>query len=704
MADNISEELPQNLPKSNDEKSTLPESNDATKNIKLPVRRMSPSSSKSSSSKQAGANGDPNTTPRKSSRLSLKPLPSYSLQPSPLIHQNEVESPKVENSVSGVIKRGDDLVFVEPTLPEPKQIYTGFPLEAPPSDKIKKESLWPTKKKKLKKNRDDIPLDDLEISEKDIRALLKAQAKYKDQLESKHTEEVTSLSNSRTPLKIKLRQNIKKVGEETPKQSKRNGKEHLRTPMKSNKRIKVISPKKVHSTNLAPIPVSESDNKEKEETDTIDNDDYCSACGGSGIFICCETCPKSFHFDCCSPPLEEVPEDDWYCRECIAQKFPETLTNWNHIGIFKSLLFQQEARNPFEFQLPRSIRENTFMGVTTGENGEYSDDSMLPELPSSKAHGPSQIKGCNKDIDLEVDSLFDKKGNAYLCFKCKESGMNRRVLAHCHYCPLVWHLDCLDYPMCTLKTIGSKWRCPNHIDNLFPQSFLNFRMMKETQVEDTSLMNHFLTIANQSNFIIHHEDQPFLKQKAKPQLTEYLQYESEDFGNTKGLEEEKIEVPSYFENVSVKEGIKAKYRFIQGKDIIHRVPEKLIVVDFISKVEKDIKRTVLSDLDKYEYLARVETNTEDEEVYTGLDEIKNQPREESRIKIKDEGENTKDEINLEELVKVALEYSKEEYSAKVALEVSKENYSSQFEEEDLKHIKKLIELKGRDALLEFLKS
>jgi PHD-finger len=54
--------------------------------------------------------------------------------------------------------------------------------------------------------------------------------------------------------------------------------------------------------------------KDKEETDpTRYNEENCGACGGPGRFLCCEGCPKSFHFTCLDPPIDEndLPEDSW---------------------------------------------------------------------------------------------------------------------------------------------------------------------------------------------------------------------------------------------------------------------------------------------------------------------------------------------------------------------------------------------------------
>lgn len=37
-------------------------------------------------------------------------------------------------------------------------------------------------------------------------------------------------------------------------------------------------------------------------------------------------------------------------------------------------------------------------------------------------------------------------------------------LIQCDYCPLLFHMDCLDPPLTTLP--AGKWMCPNHVEHL----------------------------------------------------------------------------------------------------------------------------------------------------------------------------------------------------------------------------------------------
>lgn len=65
------------------------------------------------------------------------------------------------------------------------------------------------------------------------------------------------------------------------------------------------------------------------------------------------------------------------------------------------------------------------------------------------------------------------KGNVVLCYKCKGSAapvgpgtaqglsIGRKIVT-CDYCPLSWHLDCLDPPAANMPNSQRKWMCPNH--------------------------------------------------------------------------------------------------------------------------------------------------------------------------------------------------------------------------------------------------
>lgn len=56
----------------------------------------------------------------------------------------------------------------------------------------------------------------------------------------------------------------------------------------------------------------------------LQNNDNCETCGGVGEFLCCEGCPKAFHFVCLEPPMDAKDvaniKGKWFCNECKAKR------------------------------------------------------------------------------------------------------------------------------------------------------------------------------------------------------------------------------------------------------------------------------------------------------------------------------------------------------------------------------------------------
>lgn len=673
--------------------------------------------------KKAAAPESPGPQPaRKSARLVKKEIPT--LKNSPVI----IESKKV----LGVVLNGGVKEFHEPELGESKPLYTGLPIEAFPTAKIKKESLWPTGKKRGPKpnggaansRNSSVPPEESDSVNDEIeqKYKLKLLPKNKDHdLSSiRKTSRASPIPPSpRTGTKLILRTPTSGNANSTPKSRP--------TPASLSRRIKVISPKKPANTLVPNTTEKESDNSDSSDDPTKDNDDHCSACGGSGVFICCDTCPKSFHFTCCDPPLDECPEDSWNCTECTIKLHPELKKNWGHIGLFAQLLNEHEGRNAREFQLPKKLRESTFMDVTTELDGAYSDNQLKPELSYTKLNG-SQIKGHNYNEDLEIDTLYDSDSKPYLCHKCGLSGLEKRTLVHCDYCPLVWHLDCLQDPLCSSKTMGSKWRCPNHLEDLLPSTLFTKRNFKDCSVLDVSLQSHFLEIASMSNILIKHQHQSYFKDSVDVSLQDYAQFQDSDFVRPDDLndpppqtkEEGEFKLPDYFVNYAssdnkiVSRASKNLSKVLCLNDrandtntpnaFIYRIPEELITLSFVTKCQEIQKKRrgrkpkrprplpqktkllILNEINSYEQRIDLETQ-QNQEVIDSLSELKSTPKIEPKL-------SSPEPLNFQKLVQYASSQ----------LPTDEEPSLDPKEIDDLLHIKKLMQMKGRESLLEFLKS
>ncbi|KAN0063355.1 hypothetical protein ACQY0O_004521 [Thecaphora frezii] len=217
----------------------------------------------------------------------------------------------------------------------------------------------------------------------------------------------------------------------------------------------LVPPKVPHSTSASL--------SHKMEDKGGSNNDFCEVCRGNGRFLCCDGCPRSFHFYCMNPPLnidempksnaaglippsrlsvskgskskgrastanqraspdsaaEENVEEMWFCNVCVAERNPSAVRPEKGLGPFGPLLHHIQLENPREFQLPAEIR-NYFKGVATANDGTYTDANMSRQAKVTKF-------GFIEDRDPY--RLKDKAGKAVLCFRCGSSALPRNLAA-----------------------------------------------------------------------------------------------------------------------------------------------------------------------------------------------------------------------------------------------------------------------------------
>jgi hypothetical protein len=104
-----------------------------------------------------------------------------------------------------------------------------------------------------------------------------------------------------------------------------------------------------------------------------ENNDFCSACGGSGFLLCCDGCDRSFHFSCLDPPLNDDASElnePWFCYICVAKRPVAASPEKQQRGLFAPLFSSLRKRNPSNFQLPEIIRDY-FEAVATDKSGAF---------------------------------------------------------------------------------------------------------------------------------------------------------------------------------------------------------------------------------------------------------------------------------------------------------------------------------------------
>ncbi|KAM0559593.1 hypothetical protein ACHAPJ_004117 [Fusarium lateritium] len=227
----------------------------------------------------------------------------------------------------------------------------------------------------------------------------------------------------------------------------------LRPPKKQRTGLRVkSSPVKKRGGTAAgvPRPLGDAPAINGVAKDQIsDNDEDCSACGAAGDVVCCDGCPRSFHFECVGMiPSEHLP-DEWYCNECLYKRYPSRMPAYK--GVFAGALTNLEKSIPRAFSLPKKL-QTRFEGVKAGADGEY--EEVTTTKTTKRKNGYEELPDFFKQRD---------EGQAVICHGCQKAATDVRAIIPCSICPLYWHIDCLDPPL-AVPPVLKTFRCPLHPD------------------------------------------------------------------------------------------------------------------------------------------------------------------------------------------------------------------------------------------------
>ncbi|KAL7848343.1 hypothetical protein AOLI_G00230610 [Acnodon oligacanthus] len=113
---------------------------------------------------------------------------------------------------------------------------------------------------------------------------------------------------------------------------------------------------------------------------------------------------------------------------------------------FDLLIAAAMQMNPTQFQLPNDLTCTTALPGT------------------SKKRRKEEMTGKNvKRPQHELDHYGLVPLPVKVCYTCSRS-CRLAPLIQCDYCPLLFHMDCLDPPLTAMPT--GRWMCPNHIEHL----------------------------------------------------------------------------------------------------------------------------------------------------------------------------------------------------------------------------------------------
>ncbi|XP_033748220.1 PHD finger protein 12-like [Pecten maximus] len=264
------------------------------------------------------------------------------------------------------------------------------------------------------------------------------------------------------------------------------------------------------------------------------NHDCCDSCKEGGDLLCCDRCPAAFHLQCHDPPLEEddIPPGEWICHRCRVAPIPDskdddaastkssssstngrlgpgrppkiqslpmapTLPPFEEMDFDKddlqnplrTLAKAAKLMNPVQFELPKDI------ACTTSLPG------------SSKRKWWGRDRSSQKKLAHELDNGMVPLP-AKVCFYCSRS-CRVGPLLQCDFCPLVYHMDCLNPPLTSLPT--GRWMCSNHPEHVSDQKLLQTVSLSERVKLWDSFSGHINQHSIKVNFLnkIHRQSPPF---------------------------------------------------------------------------------------------------------------------------------------------------------------------------------------------------
>lgn len=259
--------------------------------------------------------------------------------------------------------------------------------------------------------------------------------------------------------------------------------------------VNTTTPAAANNANLTTTPVIIP-----KSTPHIINEDVCSSCGGLGNFICCDACPRSFHFTCAEPPLDpqNLPEDDWYCNECRHSNNNNSEVNKNSNDIWGLMIEKAGKINPKCFVMPRRFRyqpkEEDLIKLQTGQLFKASAPvdvtaTKATTTTTTTTHSDTQenisitglVKVDHCGYELVTPDISAAKSPTGYCHFCGRFGLTKtalnktddlpnvpgdpryhRPILSCSICPLYWHLDCLETPLVSFPPSSVTWTCPIH--------------------------------------------------------------------------------------------------------------------------------------------------------------------------------------------------------------------------------------------------
>lgn len=134
---------------------------------------------------------------------------------------------------------------------------------------------------------------------------------------------------------------------------------------------------------------------------------WCTVCGLSGDVLCCDGCANVVHPACVG--LDEVPDGDWFCNECVVRRRKEQLSGSTNIDATESLKPSEPSVETNEPVMP-SEPEIDALGDDDVDNQIEALEKLIDELDTTRNPSNQPTQKSKILIGTEFYKVFPGAG------------------------------------------------------------------------------------------------------------------------------------------------------------------------------------------------------------------------------------------------------------------------------------------------------
>ncbi|XP_063362832.1 PHD and RING finger domain-containing protein 1-like [Cydia amplana] len=143
-------------------------------------------------------------------------------------------------------------------------------------------------------------------------------------------------------------------------------------------------------------PVQVTDRRPSVEMLVIEDPTVCEICGSmenEDSMLLCDGCDLGFHMHCLTPPLLEIPIDQWHCASCISRGL-------HNIGSLEDIIYLSEVDDLFtgiaDMELPQGPRAVPLRQPREVRRSSRNQSTDEPSTSSGRRGAPSDSGGARR--------------------------------------------------------------------------------------------------------------------------------------------------------------------------------------------------------------------------------------------------------------------------------------------------------------------